>query len=765
MARIRDVAVTIEATAVASSVLEMPLHETGDLLLLIFNKDSTSGGPSTPSGWSVPTAWSSNPLNSAGAANYVFAKRAASSSETLTLTYTSETSLTAVIAIKDVYGSTVDDAVVQVTKAGSDDSALPFVGGSSFTPTYLNSIIIGMLGSDTGFGPENLPGRFNSLVSADAGANSLAVGYTAAGTTSALDHPGYWGQAQDDTRYALIEIRSAADVDTHAYLDPSVTPATLLAGMVNNSSTVNRGTFKTAAPLDIATINGITLTYIAVTTNSADLGLNPFWGVLQFAATSSKTVIYGNELTFTSAEDLTAGCGVIFGTWKFAVPRDYVDCAVASYGGVLVGVADADNDVRWWQIGAQFSQTSKAAGHQNYAIEVADTSSDYYDSGGSINLAAVNDIYLVGRGYYGALTLQFSKLALLNKCLLAGGTADYPFDFSDFVTAINEGTRLPLAEAAGAAVRLWTPVQFGGGDPCYCEIELRTFQYPQKADGSKYLDFHVSNNKMGFEFYGKDRGSGDVDILHFIGCVFTAEQSYYWQFNASHDADADLDFSGTTVVGAAVTLRSTVSLSGVTFTNSSAFTQNAAVLDSCIFNNTKITSASLDDMALITNSTFISSGTGYAIEVSGSADTITFTGNQFEGYAATDGSTGNEAIYVNIASGSVTINIAGGGSTPSIRTAGATVTVVNSRVLTLSPIVTGSDVVIYEAGTTTVIESSQDIAGTSYTYDYPAADAGDDIDIGIFKAGYVPFFIRGYELSSSDASVPVSQVVDRFYIS
>jgi hypothetical protein len=64
-----------------------------------------------------------------------------------------------------------------------------------------------------------------------------------------------------------------------------------------------------------------------------------------------------------------------------------------------------------------------------------------------------------------------------------------------------------------------------------------------------------------------------------------------------------------------------------------------------------------------------------------------------------------------------------------------------------------------------VIESSQDIAGTSYTYDYPAADAGDDIDIGIFKAGYVPFFIRGYELSSSDASVPVSQVVDRFYIS
>ena len=110
MAKIRDVAVTIEATATASSVLEMPVHESGDLLLCLFNKDTAGLGPSTPSGWSVPTNWGSNPLNTAGSGNYCFAKRATSSAETLTLTYTSETSLTAVIAIRDVNGSTVDDA-------------------------------------------------------------------------------------------------------------------------------------------------------------------------------------------------------------------------------------------------------------------------------------------------------------------------------------------------------------------------------------------------------------------------------------------------------------------------------------------------------------------------------------------------------------------------------------------------------------------------------------------------------------------------------
>lgn len=761
MARIRDVAVTIEAAAVASSALNMPVHETGDLLLLIFNKDTASGGPASVSGWSVPTAWGSNPLNTAGSGNYVFAKRAASSSEAVTLSYTSETSLTAVIAIQDVYGTTVDDAIVQATKASSDDSTLPFEGGTSFTPSYALSLVIGMLGTDSGFGPENLPGRFNSLVSADTGANSLAVGFTVAGTTSALDHPGYFGQAQDDTRWALIEVRSAASVGSHAYLDGGTNPATLLAGLVNNVSTVNLGTFKTIAPLDIATLNSVTFTYTAVTTNSADIGLNPFWGAGQITPSSSKTVIYGNELTFTSSVDMTAELGVLFGTWKFINPRDYVDCAVSAQGGVMVGVADADNDYRFWQIGAQFAQTTIAAGHMNYAIEVNTDDTDYATSG-AIAFDAINDIYFAGRGWYGAMGLNFSKLARLNKCVLAGGTAGYPFNFTEFCGAINAGTMLPLAKVFGSAVQLWTPVQLGGGDPCYTEIKLRTFQYPQKADGTKYLDFHVSNDKMGVEFYGKDRGSGDVDIFRFVGCVFTAEQSYYWRFHASHDADAELDFTGTTVVNANVTLRSTVALDAVTFTNCGAFTQNGAALTNCTFNGTKVTSATLGDMALIEDCAFTSAGTGHAIEISGSADTITFTGNQFSGYAPSDGSTGNEAVYVNIASGTVTINIAGGGSTPSIRTAGATVVVNNSKTLTLTGLVSGSDIVILDAGTTDERANVDANAGTTYGFNY-AYSASDYVDVCVYKAGYVPYVVRNYLLANSDSSLPIAQVADRNY--
>ena len=81
--------------------------------------------------------------------------------------------------------------------------------------------------------------------------------------------------------------------------------------------------------------------------------------------------------------------------------------------------------------------------------------------------------------------------------------------------------------------------------------------------------------------------------------------------------------------------------------------------------------------------------------------------------------------------------------------------------LTISGFVTGSDVVIYQAGTETVRQQTEDISGTSTSYTY---ETTENIDIGVFKAGYRPFYIRNYALPTSNASVPVSQTVDRDYL-
>lgn len=82
--------------------------------------------------------------------------------------------------------------------------------------------------------------------------------------------------------------------------------------------------------------------------------------------------------------------------------------------------------------------------------------------------------------------------------------------------------------------------------------------------------------------------------------------------------------------------------------------------------------------------------------------------------------------------------------------------------LTLDDLVTGSDIVILEAGTTTPLSNVDANAGTTYDYVYDWT-IDFDVDICIYKAGYVPYIIRGFTLSNADGSIPIGQVVDRNY--
>lgn len=81
--------------------------------------------------------------------------------------------------------------------------------------------------------------------------------------------------------------------------------------------------------------------------------------------------------------------------------------------------------------------------------------------------------------------------------------------------------------------------------------------------------------------------------------------------------------------------------------------------------------------------------------------------------------------------------------------------------ITFTGLQTGSDVVIYEAGTTNVLGSVDANGTTSWGYTYSGADT---IDVGVFKAGYIPFYIRNLSITTSDASLPIAQVADRAYL-
>lgn len=81
--------------------------------------------------------------------------------------------------------------------------------------------------------------------------------------------------------------------------------------------------------------------------------------------------------------------------------------------------------------------------------------------------------------------------------------------------------------------------------------------------------------------------------------------------------------------------------------------------------------------------------------------------------------------------------------------------------LTLTGLVTGSDVTILAAGTETVLSNNEDVAGTSFAYIYETPQA---VDIVFNKPGYFPEAVRNFTLGSADASLPITQKPDPSYL-
>lgn len=208
------------------------------------------------------------------------------------------------------------------------------------------------------------------------------------------------------------------------------------------------------------------------------------------------------------------------------------------------------------------------------------------------------------------------------------------------------------------------------------------------------------------------------------------------------------------------TLNSGVTATSCTWRQSGQITQQAATITGCtISSNGKILSSSPVNAALISYNDFTSSGTGHAIEITGTAADFTLTGNTFTNYAAGDGSTGNEAVFVNISSGTMIISISNA-TNPSIRSAGATVTVQNTKTLSITSLVAGSEIHVYRVSDLyeyTGIESS----GTTWTWDYNADTT--PIFITLIKPGYKWVRYDNLTLSTLGIDIIATQQADLGY--
>jgi hypothetical protein len=443
-------------------------------------------------------------------------------------------------------------------------------------------------------------------------------------------------------------------------------------------------TFGTAPILSRGHIGGWLTTYDAVA-NAADAGVNPYNDVISLtpAATSN---FAGSERLFGSAKDLDTGILIIH--IKSVTARDFAvdpsvndvvypvtnigkvlrSGAVSAYGGFIIVLGDADTEYEAYAVHGKGALSASNDDYNTIAIGLNDGAMPYGQIG-TLNKSAVTRMLFLPQGANGAMFAYVSTLGIVSKVVFAGGFATRPIDVNDIRQILNKAIGvMNLAVGVGDFNRIYSPLQFGGGGNIYTNVNGAVFQFPTKYDGKKYFDWNANDNIAGVEFYGQS----SADNLKFPNCIWKGSQPFKWTFNASHSANAILDFTGNTVQGATVTLRSTVTLTGVKFISCPTFTQNNAALVTCIFQATKITA---DNIADITSCQFISGGSGHGIEIT-TPGTYTFTGNTFSGFGA-DGTT-DAAIYNN-SGGAVTINVVSGG-TPTVRNGAGASTTVNNNV-------------------------------------------------------------------------------------
>jgi hypothetical protein len=138
--------------------------------------------------------------------------------------------------------------------------------------------------------------------------------------------------------------------------------------------------------------------------------------------------------------------------------------------------------------------------------------------------------------------------------------------------------------------------------------------------------------------------------------------------------------------------QSNSTISSTTYRRCGQITSGGAVFSGCTITNStaaaSVIASSYTDIEDFTDCTFTSDGTNHAIDLGTVSATASVSwANFLTGYAGTDGSTGNEALKVNVASGqTLTISVTSGYDTPSVYNTGTgTVTVVTgTRTVTVA---------------------------------------------------------------------------------
>lgn len=361
------------------------------------------------------------------------------------------------------------------------------------------------------------------------------------------------------------------------------------------------------------------------------------------------------------------------------------------------------------------------------------------------------------------LNIQHDVIRYGTGLLVKDGTIASPVTFQDIYTSDSSSTNAwgVLTREAG--------IYFGAGRIRFGNTS-QTAQtvFTETNKTLVFRDFPVANSFYGFVLAANTTAPHST-IVQFgtysggvtsAGCSLSAAGTRWWNLTVGGESKF-LCYDSVLSRLLTANLSSNSEIRNSTLVTCGTIDVANAVINGVKFNSPANTQLKVDttaEMSNIANSSFtMGSNGGHAIELTATG-TYTFSSLTFTSYGAN--TTANAAVYNN-SGGAVTINVTGTGTTPTIRNGVGASTTVNSNIsITLTGLKNPSEVRVFSAGTTTEIAGSETVTSGSFIF---SVGSGVAVDIAILALGYQNLRILNYS-TTSDTSLPISQVIDRQYL-
>jgi len=473
----------------------------------------------------------------------------------------------------------------------------------------------------------------------------------------------------------------------------------------------------------------------------------------------------GMEFDYGSDMSGSMAAGYCFFIWHMFLQANAI--ATWDNGGMRFGVGSSSGNMNFWKSLGSDEGRNPYGGWQNKAIDPTYTP-DYTDGSPSAGNYTIfgswpNIVSAVNKGNPHCVdAIRFGRGQLL--CLY-GSSGDGYANFVDLSAkndandATNGYNRWGLFQNQFGSY-LWKGLLSIGSASTACEF----------VDANRFIV--VDDCPRTYTEFNKIEINNSSTVVDLASITFKALASSIGTdapgyFEMVDNATVGMDACNFIDMGEFI-FDSNATLTNCLFQRCLEVTQGAGTFTGCTFDQSRAAVALNvgNDIANVSDCAFISDGTGYAMEGFSTATTYTLDGCTFDGYASSDGSTGNECIHVLASSGTVTINYTG--DLPTIHSEGATVNVVSSVSVTFNKLKDNSEVLVLNSSTGAIIAHIEDATSgsednRSYTWSASASTVVDYI-IHCFQPGdtiYESIRVEGYTVPSTNTSIDIQQRLDR----